>query len=190
MPLVHLPYVPCPRGLQLHPAKEAFDVAALPNRDPHPDLLGHVRALRYAPLFEGGPSPAALRDAHPPPSCHPSQVVVALGAIDGTHNAGLLSSHGFVESSVETTFYALRVYGKVRAVLHTHIDDFLFANDTTQDVADKIDSIKRALQMNQHPADRFTCRGIIITTKSDSYVAEQARALAPRFWWRTRPTPG
>ena len=73
-----------------------------------------------------------------PLGCLPNQVVQALGAIYGTRDAGrsfyfhaklILEKFGFLELSLEKSCYVLILDGRVAAFLHTHVDDFLIADD-------------------------------------------------------------
>lgn len=125
-----------------------------------------------------------LPHQNPPPGCVPSQVVVGLGAIYGTRDAGrsfylyaksVLAHWGFQECKYEKAFYFLRKAGNIRAVLHTHVDDFLFACDGSAEILGIIEAIKRGLHMKEHPRDSFKYRGVYLTISSDRVEMSQAR---------------
>lgn len=87
-----------------------------------------------------------------------SQVVVALGNKYGARDAetscsiharSALNAHGFEESVLEKAVHFAQIDGKVRAVLQTHIDGFLFAYDGSEIVSSKIASIDMALHMKR-----------------------------------------
>jgi hypothetical protein len=118
----------------------------------------------------------------PPPGCKPEQVVIARGAIYGTRDAGrsfykhsrqVLSGLGFAELSLEKACYVYAPGGTVRAVVHTHVDDFLIAWDGSMPMEKILDRIATLLYMKRHPADGFTYRGLAIKILPDRFTVDQ-----------------
>lgn len=128
-----------------------------------------------------------LPHAHPPPGCHPFQVVVAVWAIYGTRDAGrafyahargVLQAHGFEESRLEEAFYVLREKNRPRRPAHSRRR--LPPRDRRLRVCTRmyarVLSIKGQLRMKQHPAEGFTYRGITLSMQPNQTGANQRKA--------------
>ena len=112
-----------------------------------------------------------------PPGCLPNQVTQALGAIYGTRDAGrsfylhaktVLEKHGLVELSLEKSCYALVLDGRIAAVVHTHVADFLAATDGSDRARRVPEKSKTELHMIENASPSFTYRGLRLSPTTAS----------------------
>ena len=120
--------------------------------------------------------------AHPPPGCLPSQIMVALGSIYGTRDAGrgfylhakrFLARLGLRELCLEKASYVLPGPSGPIMVIHTHVDDFFIADDGSAEADRIVQEISSYLHMKLSDAAAFTYRGLHIRVGSASFEVSQ-----------------
>lgn len=125
---------------------------------------------------------------HPPPGCV-GQMMVARGSIYGTGDAGrsfyihskrILENSGANELSVERAVYAFSLNGALKALIHTHIDDFFVAHHMSKECFAFIHHVPAAMHMKDHTAPIVKYRGIL-ERKKDGIAFR-----SPRPWTRCR----
>ena len=126
---------------------------------------------------------------HPPPGCLPEQILVALGSIYGTRDAGrgfylhakrFLSSLGLAELCLEKACYAFPGAHGPRLVMRTHVGDFLVAGDGSKEMEVLREKIRAYLHMKTADRTCFTYRGIHVRVKDKQFEVGQpiaARAI-------------
>ena len=123
---------------------------------------------------------------HPPPGQEPSALAIATSAIYGTKDAGRhwymhprkhLQQAGFFESRLEKGTYGFHVDGKLVCMIHTHVDDPLFARQMDCPVLDTIIAkLTEDLHLRMSEGDVLTYLGRRVEFKKDETRVTQVEA--------------
>ena len=138
---------------------------------------------------EGLDKALLLRMPNPaPPGHQPGDIVVATGAIYGTKDAGrkwylhlkkVMASFGMIESVLEKGLYRMYWEGKVRMVVHTHVDDLLVAMDTAcAHATETLQKLRAALYLKGGTGQTFEYLARTITITDEKITVSQAKSAA------------